>query len=82
VRKSLYYHYYDPGAHNVAVHYGVRTEQSKLIYYPKSQEWELFDLKRDPHEMTSVYADPKYASELKKMKRELERLRRQYKDSE
>jgi len=41
-------------------------------------EWELFDLKKDPREMASVYADPNYAAVVKEMKAELARVRKQY----
>ncbi|MFV1968020.1 MAG: sulfatase [Pirellulaceae bacterium] len=82
-RKSVYYHYYEfPGAHSVRRHYGVRTARYKLIYYyePDVDEWELFDLEKDPHELNSVYADPEYASIVKRLQLELNRLRDHYQD--
>lgn len=80
-RKSVYYHYYEfPGAHSVAKHYGVRTEQHKLIHYYDLDEWELFDLEKDPNELKSVYDDPSYATVLGDLRKELQRLRDQYKD--
>ena len=80
-RTSVYYHYYEfPGAHSVAKHYGVRTERHKLIHYYDLDEWELFDLEKDPHELHSVYDDPGYASIRKQLEAELQRLRDQYKD--
>jgi arylsulfatase A-like enzyme len=79
-RKSFYYHYYEfPGAHNVARHYGVRTQTHKLIHYYQLGEWELFDLTRDPHELRSVYDNPKYAEVQKELMAELKRLREHYK---
>ena len=79
-RKSLYYHYYEfPGAHSVRRHYGVRTDRYKLIYYYNLDEWECFDLQKDPHELKSVYADPAYAATVAKLKAELARLRALYK---
>src|SRR5690625_2669291 len=78
-RESIYYHYYEmPGAHNVARHYGVRTEDYKLIHYYQIDEWELFDLKEDPNEMQSVYDDPEYATIQEELEAELERLREKY----
>ena len=48
-RTSMYYRYYhDPGDHNTRAHYGVRTATHKLIYFWKKDQWELFDLVRDP----------------------------------
>jgi arylsulfatase A-like enzyme len=82
-RKSVYYHYYEfPGAHSVRRHYGVRTDRYKLIYFyePDVDEWELYDLEKDPQEMTSVYNDPAYADVVREMKAELQRLRDQYGD--
>jgi arylsulfatase A-like enzyme len=80
-RKSIYYHYYEhPGVHNVARHYGVRTARHKLIYYYETDEWELFDLEQDPHEMNSVYGDPAYANTTAELKKELKRLRKHYGD--
>ena len=80
-RKSIYYHYYEhPAVHNVAKHYGVRTARHKLIYYYETEEWELFDLDKDPHEMNSLYGDPAYAEITAELKKELKRLREQYGD--
>lgn len=80
-RKSVYYHYYEfPGPHSVQKHYGVRTERYKLIHFYEKQEWELFDLEKDPHELTSVYGQGDYADVQKELEAELKRLREQYKD--
>jgi len=79
-RKSIYYHYYEfPGAHSVRRHYGVRTDRYKLMYFYNLKEWELYDLQKDPSELKSVYGDPAYASVVKELTAELERLRKQYK---
>jgi arylsulfatase A-like enzyme len=79
-RKPFYYHYYEFAEHRVPAHYGVRTERYKLIHYYRSDEWELFDLQEDPHELRSVYNDEKYADALREAKAELARLRAHYKD--
>jgi len=80
-RDSFYYHYYEfPGAHSVARHYGVRTDRYKLIHYYRRGEWELFDLKKDPHELNSVYGDEEYADVQQELKAELDRLREKYGD--
>jgi arylsulfatase A-like enzyme len=78
-RQSIYYHYYDPG-HGVAKHYGIRTERYTLAHFYVSDEWELFDLEKDPKQLRSVYADPAYATTVVDLKAELERLRTQFKD--
>lgn len=82
-RTSMYYHYYEfPQPHHVQPHYGVRTETHKLIRFPQIDAWELFDLKADPHELKSIHDEPAAAETLKKLKEELERLRKEYKDEE
>ena len=82
-RRSIYYHYWEfPAVHSVRRHYGVRTDRYKLIHFYEDDvnEWELYDLEKDPREMKSVYADPAYADVVKQMQAELEKLRDQYKD--
>ena len=79
-RDALYYHYYDPQEHHVAPHYGIRTKEFKLIRFYTTDEWELFDLKKDPMELRSVYADPAYAGVREKMKARLEDLKKLYKN--
>jgi len=92
--KSMYYRYWMHGAHfNVAAHFGVRTKRYKLIYYygkplnargakkrETPPEWELFDLKKDPLEMSNVYDDLAYKGVIKKLKAELVKLRREFED--
>ena len=46
-RKSIYYSYYELGEHAVPQHFGVRTAHHKLMYFPASKEWNLFDLQKD-----------------------------------
>ena len=82
-RTNFYYHYYEgppiEAPHNVARHYGVRTARYKLIHYYIDDEWELFDLERDPFEMHSVYGDPGYAEAEADLERQLAELRKQLK---
>jgi arylsulfatase A-like enzyme len=80
-RASMYYRYYHyPGDHQVQPHYGVRTERHKLIYFNKLDEWELYDLEKDPRELKNVHAERAYAGTVKKLKAELARLRRDLDD--
>ena len=83
-RDAVYYHYYEyPGVHAVKRHYGVRTERYKLIhFYYNIDEWELYDLQNDPHEMKNVYDDPAYAQVRKALHQKLVALRLKYKDSD
>ena len=83
-RSSLYYHYYAyPATHNVRKHEGVSEKRYKLIRFygrdvPNGEEWELYDLEKDPQEMQSQYSNPDYAAEVKRLKKELQRLRKYY----
>lgn len=82
-RTSFYYRYYDdPGAHNTAAHYGVRTDTHKLIHYWKQDEWEMFDLVHDPHELKNLYDDPAHAGVRDALKAELWRLKKAVKDDD
>jgi len=76
-RKSFYYHFYEgpEKVHAVARHYGVADGRHKLIHYYETDEWEMFDLEKDPHELHSVYGDPAYAELQASLHKELDRLR-------
>lgn len=82
-REAVYYHYYEyPGEHSVKRHYGIVTRDYKLVhFYHDVDEWELYDRKKDPQEMKSVYDDPAYADVVAKLHEELKALRIKYKDS-
>ena len=83
-RDSVYYHYYHNGAYNLPKIEGARTDRYKLIRYydhktlSYGEQWELFDLKKDPQEMSSVFDDPEYSIVRNKMEKELIALRTQY----
>ena len=82
-RKSMYYRYYhDPGHHNTRAHYGVRTETHKLIYFWKKDQWELFDLTKDPKELRNVYSDRSYSAVVADLKNELARLKKEFQDDD
>lgn len=83
-RTAMYYHYYEyPGAHSVKRHYGIKTRDYKLIhFYYDVDEWELYDLKKDPTEMTNCYDDPAYADIITDLKQQLDELQEQYGDSD
>jgi arylsulfatase A-like enzyme len=85
--ESMYYHYYEFGPpHWVAPHYGIRTERYKLIYYYSRNEWELFDLAKDPDEMENLVIKnglavrPGYEAVIRQLATQLNALRKQYKD--
>jgi arylsulfatase A-like enzyme len=64
-------------------HYGVRTKKHKLIhFYYDIDAWELYDLEKDPHELSNVYDDPAYARVRAELTAELHRLQKLCGDSD
>lgn len=80
-RRSIYYHYYDPG-HAVNPHYGLRTDNHTLAFFPRHQEWELYDLDQDPQQLRSIANEPASAALLAGLKDELTRLRKDFGDTD
>jgi arylsulfatase A-like enzyme len=82
-RTSMYYRYYhDPGDHNTRAHYGVRTRTHKLIYFWKKDQWELFDLVNDPHELHNLYGQRGQDQLTADLKAELARVKKDMKDDD
>jgi arylsulfatase A-like enzyme len=80
-RKSFYYRYYhDPGHHNTRAHLGVRTDRYKLIHFWKKDQWECYDLLKDPNELHNLYDDPKSQKIVAELKVELARLKTELED--
>lgn len=82
VHDGLYYHFYENQEHKVAKHIGVRTDRYKLIYFYENNEWELYDLEKDEHEMNNVFGNPAYKKVQAMMKEKLIELMKQYQDTE
>ena len=85
---AFYYHYYEFGSpHWVVPHYGIRTERYKLISYYTENQWELFDLEKDPDEMENLFIDnnrhiqPGYEAVVPQLVDQLKQLREKYKDT-
>jgi len=83
-QKSMYYHYYEyPFWHHVQPHYGIRNEQYKLAhFYYDIDEWEFYDLKKDPDELYNMIDNPEYKDIINKMKSDLTNLMKKYEDDE
>ena len=82
-RDAIYYHYYEfPAEHDVRRHYGIRTDRYKLIHFygQDVNNWELFDLKKDPHELHNLYGQPGFEQLQRQLHRRLELLQIQYDD--
>ena len=75
-RDAIYYAYYENAAvHAVPIHDGVRTNQHKLFFFPRTREWQMFDLATDPQELKSVHNDPNYAKVFTALKKRYRDLR-------
>jgi len=83
-REASYYHYYEfPEPHHVSPHFGLTTERYKLVRFYKGQnEWELYDIQKDPQELHNLYADKAYLSTVEELKGKLKKLIDQYHDKE
>ncbi|MCI6618285.1 MAG: sulfatase [Prevotella sp.] len=81
-RNALYYHYYEyPAEHSVCKHYGIRTDRYSFIhFYNDIDEWELFDIKRDPGSMHNLYGQPGTEKLTRRLKKQLLKLQVQYDD--
>ncbi|MEK9567104.1 MAG: sulfatase/phosphatase domain-containing protein, partial [Flavobacteriaceae bacterium] len=83
-REAHYYHYYEhPSEHDVRRHYGITTDRYKLIhFYYDLDQWEFYDLEKDPNEMQNRYGDTAYAEVQRALHNRLETLRTTYQDND
>jgi arylsulfatase A-like enzyme len=82
-RTAMYYNYYEyPQPHQARPHYGIRTKRYKLMHFHDGMDaWEMYDLERDPYEVSNIYGDSGYAEVRARLRAELLRLQRKYGDS-
>lgn len=80
-RTSHYYHYYEGGGHGVPRHRGVTDRRYKLIHFYEAHidEWELYDLQKDPLEINDLIANASYTDIRARLRDELEQLRTAFK---
>lgn len=93
---DMYYRYWMHMAHHDnPAHYGIRTQNYKLIFFyglPLDAKgamkettpayWELYDLKKDPQEMNNVYGQPAYAKIQSDLKKRLLELKKEVGDED
>ena len=85
-RDTIYYRYYG-GQPERPAHFGIRTQEAKLIYYdglkqvPPSLRWEFYHLRDDPHETRNRYDDPPNAAMIEQLKKRLAALQSELGDS-
>lgn len=85
-RKDLYYHYFDyPAEHRVRRHDGVFDGRFKLIHFygpgsfgmPAIDEYEFYDLRKDPEELHNVFGMPRYRKRTKRLESRLDAYRKE-----
>ncbi len=82
-RDYLYYHYYEyVKDHTVLPHLALRGNKYKLIYFYTVDEWEFYDLLKDPGEQKNLINDPRQQATIGRLRKELIRLRNKYEDLE
>ncbi len=82
-RKDWLYEYYEyPGFENVRPCRGVRTARYKYIhFFLDPQEYELYDLEKDPNETTNLYGKPGYEQITAHLRARLAELRKETGDT-
>jgi arylsulfatase A-like enzyme len=82
-RQDWLYEYYEyPGFENVRPCRGVRTRRYKLIhFFIEPQEFELYDLEKDPDEANNLYGKPGYEEIAAHLKERLAALRAETHDT-
>ena len=78
-RTDWLYEYFEfPGPHSVRKHRGIRTERYKLIhYYEEPEEFELYDLAKDPGERNNLYGQPGTKDLTQQLMKRLAELRKE-----
>ncbi len=97
IRDCVYFRYWMHLAHrhDNPSHYGIRTEEYKLIFYyglpldangAKDEKtpagWELYDMVNDPRELKNIYNEPAYAQTVKELKKLLDEVKVKYQDED
>jgi arylsulfatase A-like enzyme len=82
-RQDWLYEYYEyPGFENVRPCRGVRTKRYKLIdFFLEPEEFELYDLDKDPDEANNLYSKPGYEELTAHLKERLAALRSETHDT-
>ena len=84
IRDRAYYHYYEyPVDHHVYPHFGLRTPRYTLVrFYGPANFWELYDIQKDPHNLTNVYGKKGHEKITADLKKQLKGEIETYKDDE
>ena len=81
-REDFLYEYYEyPAEHCVRKNRGIRTRRWKLIHFwEEPQEWELYDLEKDPDETMNLAYERRHAALRRRLAGRMEELRRELGD--
>ncbi len=81
-RSEFLYEYYEyPAVHMVRKNRGIRTKRWKYIhYFEDPQEFELYDIQNDPHEVNNLYGNPAFQDVVDQLRTRMEGLRRKLND--
>jgi arylsulfatase A-like enzyme len=87
-RKDWLYEYFEyPEVEHVRPHRGVRTDRYKLIHWHKlpqqpdlPEEFELYDLQKDPGELHNLYGQPGYETLTQHLLQRISELRKETND--
>ncbi len=78
-RKVLYFDHHEfPGQWMVPKYYAIRSKRFKIIHYHQFNEWEFFDLEKDPTEQYNLINKNYYEKEIGDLKELLEDTRENY----
>jgi len=72
-RKGIWYAYWATGHY----HWGVRTQEHKLIRFGGTSDYEFYDLKKDPFEMNNLAGQTDYAGAITETGQLLDKLIKQ-----
>jgi arylsulfatase A-like enzyme len=83
-RDAFLYEYYEyPAEHCVRKNRGIRTARWKLVhFYEQPEEWELYDLQRDPDEMNNLAGRRERAGTIRELRTKMAELRNQLGDAD
>lgn len=71
--NRLYFSHTDyPGKYKVSPHHGVREGRYKIIHYYPFDEWEFFDLEKDPKEINNLLLQEPLSKIIEEYKRKLD----------
>lgn len=75
-------YYVEGGEHTTSAWYGIRTKTDALVFYYKRNEWEYFDIVKDPDEVKNEYSNPAYQERINFLKKRITELKQKLGDDD